>query len=137
MSIDTILYYQVNNQSKIAMLDNGRLCEYEQFNIDGVAEGNIYLGKISGKTDLANGKVGYFVDIDGYYLEIITYYGFDYDYAAHYRGAQCVINNITFIFNNIIIIVFTTHFFILILYIIISTTIWAFIFKLFCFSTQT
>jgi ribonuclease G len=64
MNIDTILYYQVNNQSKIAMLDNGRLCEYEQFNIDGVAEGNIYLGKISGKTDLANGKVGYFVDIN-------------------------------------------------------------------------
>lgn len=63
MSIDTIVYEQKDGQSKIAMLDDGKLCEYEQFNDNGVCEGNIYLGKISGKTELANGRLGYFVDI--------------------------------------------------------------------------
>ena len=64
MSIDTIVYEQKNDLCRIAMLENGRLCEYEQFNNNGVVEGNIYLGKIVGKTDLANGKTGYFVDIN-------------------------------------------------------------------------
>lgn len=63
MSIDTIVYEQKNGQSRIAMLAQGRLCEYEQFNDSGVCEGNIYLGKITGKTELANGKTGFFVDI--------------------------------------------------------------------------
>ena len=64
MSIDTIVYEQKNDLCRIAMLEKGRLCEYEQFNNNGVVEGNIYLGKIVGKTELANGKTGYFVDIN-------------------------------------------------------------------------
>lgn len=63
MSIDTIVYEQKSGQSRIALLEDGRLCEYEQFNDAGVCEGNIYLGKITGKTELANGKAGFFVDI--------------------------------------------------------------------------
>lgn len=64
MSIDTIVYEQKNGMNKIAMLSNGKMCEYEQFKDNGVMEGNIYLGKITGKTELANGKVGFFVDIN-------------------------------------------------------------------------
>lgn len=64
MSIDTIVYEQKNGLNKIAMLSEGKLCEYEQFKDNGVLEGNIYLGKITGKTELANGKVGFFVDIN-------------------------------------------------------------------------
>ena len=64
MSIDTIVYEQKNGLNKIAVLDSGKLCEYEQFRENGVMEGNVYLGKITGKTELANGKVGFFVDIN-------------------------------------------------------------------------
>ena len=64
MSVDTVVYEQKDGKSKIALLDNGKLCEYEQFKNNGVCEGNIYLGKITGKTELVNGRVGYFVDIN-------------------------------------------------------------------------
>lgn len=64
MSVDTVVYEQKDGTSKIALLDNGKLCEYEQFKDNGVCEGNVYLGKITGKTELVNGRVGYFVDID-------------------------------------------------------------------------
>ncbi len=63
MSIDTIVYEQKNGLSRIAQLEKGRLCEYEQFNENGISEGNVYLGKITGKTELAHGKTGLFVDI--------------------------------------------------------------------------
>lgn len=63
MSIDTIVYEQKEGVCKIAQLENGRLYAYEQFKDNGICEGNIYLGKISGKTELANGRSGLFVEI--------------------------------------------------------------------------
>ena len=63
MSIDTIVYDQKEGICRIAQLEKGRLCAYEQFKDNGICEGNIYLGKISGKTELANGKSGLFVEI--------------------------------------------------------------------------
>ena len=44
MSIDNIIYEQKDGKSKIALLDNGKLCEYEEFKDNGVCEGNVYLG---------------------------------------------------------------------------------------------
>lgn len=63
MSIDTILYDQKGNNGRIALLEGGRLKELEFVKNDGVAEGNIYLGRIVSKVDLANGKEGFFVEI--------------------------------------------------------------------------
>ena len=64
MSVDTIVYEQKDGKSKIALLENGKLAEIEFVNDNGVAEGNIYLGKIISKVALANGKNGFFVDIN-------------------------------------------------------------------------
>lgn len=64
MSIDTIVYEQKDGKSKIALLENGKLAEIEFVNDTGVAEGNIYLGKIISKVALANGKNGFLVDIN-------------------------------------------------------------------------
>lgn len=63
MSIDTILYDQKGGNGRIALLENGRLKELEFVKENGVAEGNIYLGRIVSKVDLANGKEGFFVEI--------------------------------------------------------------------------
>ncbi|MBR1605004.1 MAG: ribonuclease E/G [Alphaproteobacteria bacterium] len=63
MSIDTIIYEHKNGICKIAQMGQGRLCSYEQFKDEGICEGNIYLGQISGKTELANGRTGLFVEI--------------------------------------------------------------------------
>lgn len=64
MSTDTIVYEQKDGKSRIALLENGRLCELEYICDNGAAEGNIYLGKITGKVELANGRNGFFVDIN-------------------------------------------------------------------------
>lgn len=63
MSIDTIVYEQKSDKSRIALLDNGKLYELEIINNNGVAEGNIYLGKIIDKVELVNGRVGFMVEI--------------------------------------------------------------------------
>ena len=64
MSADTIVYEHKDGRSRIALLEDGRLAELEFVNYSGVAEGNIYLGKIISKVNLANGKRGFFVDIN-------------------------------------------------------------------------
>ena len=89
MSIDTIIYEQKNGQSQIAMLSQGRLCEYEQFNDNGVCEGNIYLGKITGKTELVNGKTGYFVDINDTRPAFLN--GDEYGHDANLTEGQSVV----------------------------------------------
>lgn len=89
MSIDTIVYEQKNGLSKIALLDNGTLCEYEQFNDSGVAEGNIYLGKISGKVELVNGKTGFFVDIQDTQPAFLN--GDEYGQEANLTVGQSVV----------------------------------------------
>ena len=64
MSIDTIVYENKNGINRIALLEKGRLSEFEQFSDSGVCEGNIYLGKIIGKAETAHGHTGFFVDIN-------------------------------------------------------------------------
>lgn len=63
MSIDTIVYESKNSAARIALLGNGALEELEIAAENKAAEGNIYLGRICRKIDLANGKIGFFVDL--------------------------------------------------------------------------
>ena len=64
MSIDTIVYEKKNASFSLALLEDGGLKELAFGNENSAAEGNIYLGKITRKIELAHDKVGFFVDID-------------------------------------------------------------------------
>ena len=61
--IDTLIYEKNNETIKFAGLNQKRLDLLEIIDLSKAVEGNIYLGRISKKIDLANGKVGYFVNI--------------------------------------------------------------------------
>lgn len=64
MSIDTIVYEKKNASFSLALLEDGGLKELAFGNENSAAEGNVYLGKITRKIELAHDKVGFFVDID-------------------------------------------------------------------------
>ncbi|MBS4772729.1 MAG: ribonuclease E/G [Proteobacteria bacterium] len=58
------LIYEQNNQNcRLATLNNDELTEVEFYDESRAHEGNIYLGRIVKKIELANGKTGYFLDI--------------------------------------------------------------------------
>ena len=63
MTVDTIVYEKGNAYTTIALMNEGRVKEIEIIDNAKAAEGNIYLGKITRKMDLANGRHGYMVDI--------------------------------------------------------------------------
>ena len=63
MTIDTIIYESANDTARIALLNNGDLRELEIIEANRALEGNIYLGKICRKIELANGKQGFFVEL--------------------------------------------------------------------------
>lgn len=63
MTVDTIVYETKNSGARIALLGNGVMEELEISAENKAAEGNIYLGRICRKIDLANGKIGFFVDL--------------------------------------------------------------------------
>ena len=64
MSIDTIVYEKKNASFSLALLEDGGLKELAFGNENSAAEGNVYLGKITRKIELAHDNVGFFVDID-------------------------------------------------------------------------
>lgn len=59
MSIDTIVYEKKNASFSLALLEDGGLKELAFGNENSAAEGNIYLGKITRKIELAHDKVGF------------------------------------------------------------------------------
>lgn len=63
MSIDTIVYETKNNSTRIALLGDGSLKELEIIEANRALEGNIYLGKVAKKVELANGKIGFFIEL--------------------------------------------------------------------------
>lgn len=65
MKTDVIVYEKKNALTRIAMLGAGEPQEFEFIKENQAAEGNIYLGRITRKLDLAHDKIGFFVDIDG------------------------------------------------------------------------
>lgn len=64
MSIDTIVYEKKNSSIRMALLEQGNLRELEFSHENAASEGNIYLGKITRKIELAHDKVGFFIDIN-------------------------------------------------------------------------
>lgn len=89
MSADVIVYEQKNGISRIALLENGKLCELEQICDNGAAEGNIYLGRITGKVELANGRAGFFVDINDASPAFLN--GDEYGQEANLNVGQSVV----------------------------------------------
>lgn len=63
MIADTLIYEKNGNSVRLASLDNGQMVEFDLFNENNAIEGNIYLGRIKKKIDLANGHTGFLVDI--------------------------------------------------------------------------
>lgn len=63
MFADTLIYEKKNEVIKIAGLKNGKLESLDIVNLSKPIEGNIYLGRITKKIELANGKIGYFVNL--------------------------------------------------------------------------
>lgn len=60
---DTIIYEKSGIDACLAVLNEGKLTEFELFNETGTQEGNVYLGRIIKKIDLAEGKFGFMVNI--------------------------------------------------------------------------
>lgn len=63
MAIEMIVYEKIGAKARIAGMGGGELREVELVDYNKASEGNIYLGKITNKIELANGKIGYFVNI--------------------------------------------------------------------------
>lgn len=63
MTIDTIIYEKNGSETRIALMGDGDVKEFDIFDNSKAAEGNVYLGKISHKLDLANGRHGYMINI--------------------------------------------------------------------------
>lgn len=64
MTVDTIVYEKNGSLTRIALMGGGDLKEVDIFDNGRAAEGNIYLGKITHKLELANGRSGYMIDIN-------------------------------------------------------------------------
>lgn len=63
MIADTLVYEKNNNEIRLAALDNGSMVEFDIYNENNAVEGNIYLGRIKKKINLANNHTGFLVDI--------------------------------------------------------------------------
>ena len=63
MKADTLVYEEKGDAARLAAIDEGRAVEFDFYNENHAGEGNVYLGKIVHKLDLANGNVGFLVDI--------------------------------------------------------------------------
>ncbi len=63
MSVDRVVYQKSASGVQIAGFKNGVLCDLEFHETSKAAEGFVYLGRLTKKIDLANGKTGFFVEI--------------------------------------------------------------------------
>ena len=63
MPIDTIVYEKKNNIVRVEGLEGGCLISLEIVDLNNAAEGNVYLGRVTKKIELPNGKRAYFVDL--------------------------------------------------------------------------
>lgn len=63
MSVDKVVYQKSASGAQMAGFENGVLCDLEFNDYTKAAEGFIYLGRLTKKIDLANGKTGFFVNI--------------------------------------------------------------------------
>ena len=60
---DTLVYEKKDSLSAIALLEDKEMREIEFSNGNNVSEESIYLGKVTHKLELANGSIGFLIDI--------------------------------------------------------------------------
>lgn len=63
MSMDTIVYETKQGAARLALMEDGKLRELEIAAENRAVEGNVYLGRITRKIELANGKIGFFIEL--------------------------------------------------------------------------
>jgi len=63
MIADTIIYEKDGNVVRLAVLSNGNMIEFDTFDENTAVEGNVYLGKITHRLELANQKTAFKVNI--------------------------------------------------------------------------
>lgn len=63
MKADTIVYEKKEGIARLAVLDEGRLAELDTFDENVAVEGNVYLGRIVHRLELANGRTAFKVNI--------------------------------------------------------------------------
>ncbi len=63
MKADTIVYEKKGGVARLAVLNEGRLAELDTFDENTAVEGNVYLGRIVHKLELANGRTAFKVNI--------------------------------------------------------------------------
>ena len=63
MIADTLIYEKNDQEVRLAALDGGTMVEFDLYNENHAIEGNIYLGKIKKRIELANGNSGFLIDI--------------------------------------------------------------------------
>ena len=63
MKADTIVYEKKDGLLRLAVLEEGKMVEFDTFDETSAAEGNVYLGKIMRKIELANQKTAFKVNI--------------------------------------------------------------------------
>lgn len=63
MKADTLVYERKGDNVRLAALDDGKMAELDVFAENKASEGNVYLGKITHKMELANGHTGFMVNI--------------------------------------------------------------------------
>lgn len=89
--VDTIVYEKKNNLLRLAELEDGRLSEIEIIDLNKAAEGTIFLGRITKKIELANGKTGYFVNIGGGREAFINAEEGDLDELKAHEGQETIV----------------------------------------------
>ncbi|HCU58741.1 MAG TPA: hypothetical protein DIC64_02035, partial [Alphaproteobacteria bacterium] len=63
MKADTIVYEKKNNVVRLAVLNEGKMVEFDTFSENAAIEGNVYLGRITHKLETASGKTAFKVNI--------------------------------------------------------------------------
>ncbi len=63
MKADTIVYEKKENIVRLAVLCEGKMVEFDTFNTSSAVEGNVYLGRIAHKLELASGNTAFKVNI--------------------------------------------------------------------------
>lgn len=91
MIADTLVYEKNNNNIRLAALDNGDLVEFDLYNESNAIEGNIYLGRIKKKLDLANGHTGFLVDIGDEEAAFLNAFEFDLKEISMSEGQSIVV----------------------------------------------
>ncbi|MBE6451476.1 MAG: ribonuclease E/G [Alphaproteobacteria bacterium] len=91
MIADTLIYEKNNETVRLAALDNGDMTEFDLYNEQNAVEGNIYLGKISKKIELANGHFGFLVDIGDNELAFLNAFEHDLKEINMSQGQSIVV----------------------------------------------